>query len=854
MKNIKLIAFFVFSLMVIATRASAQCPGCTINYSNYTSSAAFTFSSGTACFSGFNSIGNDVTIQDAAIICVGTSSTLNLGANNYTINDANNITVNVYGTLNFNTNPSLAGKWTFNIYSGGTLNYGSLAFSSASGSLTINNAGTFSGGKLAINGATASGTITNTGAMTLSDDLYFHGTSFYFSNNSNTTLHLKTIALDNSATTFTIDNYKVMDVSSTLNLNNGTGQFRNFGKLTVVQNYNSSPTSTYVNCGTFTGSFNLNSGGKVINTGTFTASQIEFGSSASYLENFGIFTCSGSINNSGPIYNEGIFTLTQDSYGNVAKLSGTGNLTGPPDSSKKGYFVWSGSNSMNGGVIGPNLDFKNSSGTSSAVIMFNNSGSASYTWLSGLTWGDTTTKTFSETACPNADGTPAIPEFDQTNVCVGVNLTLLQPTFSNVTYEWWTGTSTSRTTQITSPSSTNYTTVGVIYLWAKDHYTDTYSPSGTPITVVADPTVTISPSSSSVCLGSGAVPIATTVSGGVGTVSSTQWSSSTTSGGTYTNISGATSSPYNAPTATVGSTYYKVYVTQTGRGCDAISGPASVTVNALPTINLASSASSVCYSESSQSASLVYSSTTNTPTTYSITWNGTPSNSFATVTNTTLSSSPIVIRVPEETVVGTYTGYLSVKNAAGCASVTSSAFTITVNALPKITLAGSTASVCYSASAQTTTLAYSSTTNTPTTYSITWSGTPSNSFAAVTNATLGSSPLSVTVPAGTATGTYTGTLTVKNANGCSSTNRTFTVTVNPLPNSTYILTPVSCYGGKDGAIVVTGSNGSGSYQYSIDGGSNYTSPTQSDAHTFPDLVAKDYSIKVKDTNGCISTP
>ena len=58
------------------------------------------------------------------------------------------------------------------------------------------------------------------------------------------------------------------------------------------------------------------------------------------------------------------------------------------------------------------------------------------------------------------------------------------------------------------------------------------------------------------------------------------------------------------------------------------------------------------------------------------------------------------------------------------------------------------------------------TTNTPTTYSITWNAAPANIFAAVTNAALPASPIIINVPAGTAPGTYTGTITVKNANGC----------------------------------------------------------------------------------------
>ncbi|MEI8205014.1 MAG: hypothetical protein WCH34_18495, partial [Bacteroidota bacterium] len=123
---------------------------------------------------------------------------------------------------------------------------------------------------------------------------------------------------------------------------------------------------------------------------------------------------------------------------------------------------------------------------------------------------------------------------------------------------------------------------------------------------------------------------------------------------------------------------------------------------------------------------------------------------------------------------GTYT--IRGTNFGGTVTMTGSAV-ITENPLPTITTAASTADVCYSISPQTTPLVYSATSETPTTYSITWSPTPSNSFVAVTNATLPASPITISVPASTPIGTYTGTITVKNANGCVSVGTTFTVTV-----------------------------------------------------------------------------
>ena len=103
---------------------------------------------------------------------------------------------------------------------------------------------------------------------------------------------------------------------------------------------------------------------------------------------------------------------------------------------------------------------------------------------------------------------------------------------------------------------------------------------------------------------------------------------------------------------------------------------------------------------------------------------------------------------------------------------------------PTITTAAAAADVCFKVTAQTTTLAYSATTNTPTTYSITWNAAPANSFVAVTNAPLPASPITINVPAGTPAGLYTGNITVANAGGCSSCTKTFTVRVKAASTST----------------------------------------------------------------------
>ncbi len=129
--------------------------------------------------------------------------------------------------------------------------------------------------------------------------------------------------------------------------------------------------------------------------------------------------------------------------------------------------------------------------------------------------------------------------------------------------------------------------------------------------------------------------------------------------------------------------------------------------------------------------------------------------------------------------VGTHTYYV-VASRDGCTeTVTSETSTVVVNPLPAIT--PGTGSGCVGATSAT--LNYTGGTNGPTTYSIVWDPSATN-FVNVTDAALPSATagaIAIAVPAGATAGTYTGNLTVKNANPCTSNNIPISVTVNALP-------------------------------------------------------------------------
>ena len=143
------------------------------------------------------------------------------------------------------------------------------------------------------------------------------------------------------------------------------------------------------------------------------------------------------------------------------------------------------------------------------------------------------------------------------------------------------------------------------------------------------------------------------------------------------------------------------------------------------------------------------------------------------------------------------TGYyvISSDNINSCSSSNSIAVDVATFANPTITVGGTVTALCYSSVAQTTSMPYSATTNSPTSYNIVWSAAAhtagladqgSTTFAFVSG---GGSLTGIIVPAGTtAGGPYTGTMTITNANGCSTT-QAITLNINSLPGISFTVQP-----------------------------------------------------------------
>ncbi|HLO58223.1 MAG TPA: gliding motility-associated C-terminal domain-containing protein [Bacteroidales bacterium] len=97
-----------------------------------------------------------------------------------------------------------------------------------------------------------------------------------------------------------------------------------------------------------------------------------------------------------------------------------------------------------------------------------------------------------------------------------------------------------------------------------------------------------------------------------------------------------------------------------------------------------------------------------------------------------------------------------------------------------------------------------------------------------------------------ASGNYT--IVVRDGNDCNSEQSLITLTNSDTISISHIeSTDLTCSGLPDGTITITGSGGSGVYQYSIDGGTTF-----SDQPAFTGLSQSEYDVVVKDDHECLS--
>jgi hypothetical protein len=200
----------------------------------------------------------------------------------------------------------------------------------------------------------------------------------------------------------------------------------------------------------------------------------------------------------------------------------------------------------------------------------------------------------------------------------------------------------------------------------------------------------------------------------------------------------------------------------------------AVNVAALPTIALGN-IPAIC--AGSTTASLPYTAVSSGSLKYDIIWNTT---SLTNVSGVDLTASPIQLSIPANAAAGAYTGTFSIRNTtSNCTK--SYPLNLTINQLPSISITTSP-NACKGVTNAT--LIYTATAA-PTTYSIDWATSAiTDGFINVASDTpLPASPINITIPLTANVTTYTGSITVKNANGCVSAPVTFNVIIHPKPAS-----------------------------------------------------------------------
>lgn len=321
MRKILLLTFLLISYIL-----KSQCTGCTIT--NPTNPNFHFPDNEIVCFTT-NTTFNNPTFGSNVKVCIAPGVTVEFVNN---IAGVNNVMIyfDVHGTLLLDQTVTTVADLNIHVF-----NSGNISVSSGNGNLTLN-------GQQNI--------ILNEGLIELG--------VLQFGDNTNNN----------------IDNYGNLNVNGNVNMSNSSvTKFRNEGGglIQLTGNYSNNENSVYINCGTIISNngFNIN-GGAVYNTGFFTVGgDINMSGNSSEIHNYGLFTSTGNMNNAPAdaiIYNEGKFSINQYQGGNAA-------FHGPASSSKKGYIEVGSAIQVNNSVIGPNLDFKRTTGVSDPSTVFTNS-------------------------------------------------------------------------------------------------------------------------------------------------------------------------------------------------------------------------------------------------------------------------------------------------------------------------------------------------------------------------------------------------------------------------------------------------------------------------------------------------
>ena len=294
--------------------------------------------------------------------------------------------------------------------------------------------------------------------------------------------------------------------------------------------------------------------------------------------------------------------------------------------------------------------------------------------------------------------TPTITSLSSSAGCLGSTMTISGTNLSGATSVTIGGTPVSSIGANTSTSLTVTPAVGSSGTVTVVNPGGTVTSVGT-YTVNAIPTISSPPSSGTetLCVGGSATPLSVTAAAGSGTITTYQWYSNTsasTTGATLvaTNSSAATTDTYTPSTASVGTLYYYVVVTNsntcpvTSAFTGAITVNASVSITAPPS----TAAQTVCVGFAITPLSV-------TATGGGLSYQWYSNNTNSNVGGTLISGATAASYPPSNAVaMATTYYYCVVSNGAPCNSSVTSAVSggITVNALPAAVTVSASGTYC----------------------------------------------------------------------------------------------------------------------------------------------------------------
>ncbi|MEI6697087.1 MAG: Calx-beta domain-containing protein, partial [Bacteroidota bacterium] len=404
----------------------------------------------------------------------------------------------------------------------------------------------------------------------------------------------------------------------------------------------------------------------------------------------------------------------------------------------------------------------------------------------------------------NTDLTPSIGGFSPTIVCYGSGASIV------ITGTHLNGATSVKINNISAAFVVNNPTqiTATLPATATTGTISIVTPAGTAASATA---LTINPLSvggsvsggSSVCYGNNSGLL--TLSGYTGSI--TKWQSSISPFSSWSDISN-TAATYTAVALTQ-TTQFRAVVTS-GVCSSANTATTTVTVTALPVASFTYPATPYCSNASNPSP------------TFS---GGGVAGIFSSSVGLNFVSTATGQVNLLTTTAGTYTVTNTIAAAGGCGVVTSTS-TITIKALPVATIAYSGSPYCFDAAS----------------VSVTQTGSTGGSYSALPAGLTINAVSGLISPASSSAGTYTVTYTIAAAGGCSVVNSTTSLVVSaaPIAPTLSAASPLNgtiiCAGFNTGTVTATGGSGGSTgaaneYQYSINGGSTYSSYTNGAAIT-----------------------